>query len=401
MFSYKNFKKKYDFTPVALVFGADWVNGLALIRGLGEQGVIVYALSSNPKAIGFHSKYVKNCIVHPNPSINLDSFLNFMSELGIKLKKRGEKGVLFPTGDLMVKIFSEREEELNNYFIFTFPTEKITANLLNKKIQYKKAIQNHIPLPKTYFENDLNLLNNDLKAKKTDFPLLLKACYSYSSIAREKYRALLITDEYQLVQIISQAKKDYVPFMIQEVIPGKDDTLYTFGSYMSKNGILKAIFTGRKLRQKPPGFGICRVGESIYVPKIIDYGYSLLKSLNFFGISQVEFKYDYRDHDFKLIEVNPRSWSWIGLPIKMGINIPYIAFCDVLGIDTKPKYMSRKKYLWMCIEDDIRYSLRLRDGIPLKHLFLKKKGFYEAYFSLKDLLPGLFHLRELFNFYFI
>ena len=397
MFPYKSFEKKHGFIPAALVFEAEWINGLALIRGLGEKGIIVYALSSNPKAIGFYSKYVKKHIVHPDPNSNSECFLDFIVKLGKKLNDENQKGVLFPTSDLLVKIFSENKDALKDYFIFTFPDSDITLNCLNKTIQYQKAIESGIHIPKTYFEANLSCLYHDLNAKKISYPLILKASYSYVLNNRKKYRTVLIRNKYELTQILTKVRKDEVSFVIQEVIPGNDDTLYTLGSYMSKDVTFKAIFTGRKLRQKPPRFGICRVGESVYVPKIIHYGYLLLKCLKFFGISQVEFKYDYRDNEFKLMELNPRSWSWIGLPIKMGINIPYVAFCDVLNIDEKPQYMQQKKYIWISIEDDILISFKFADGFPLKHLFIPKNGLYEAYFSLKDPLPWFLHMKEFFR----
>ena len=53
--------------------------------------------------------------------------------------------------------------------------------------------------------------------------------------------------------------------MVQEVIPGGDDELYTLGSYLREDGEALGLFSGRKLRQTPPGVGTCRVGEAVWV----------------------------------------------------------------------------------------------------------------------------------------
>ena len=395
MFSKANFFQKHGYYPTALVFEADWVNGLAIIRGLGKEGIEVICLSNNPKAIGFYSKYVNKQVVHPDPNREPSAFLDVLIDLAKDLRKELKKGILFPTSDLLLKIFSDHEEVLDRYFIRTFPDANVIHQCLDKRKQYQVASDNSIPIPKTYYEKDLNILEKDLDSKIITVPLVLKASHSFVLENRLHFRAVEIKNRQELDKVVNAAVSKQVSFIIQEVIPGGDDALYTFGSCMGRDGSQKAIFTGRKLRQNPPGFGICRVGESLHVPDIIRLGSKLLELLNFYGISQTEFKYDYRDKQFKLMEMNPRSWSWIGLPIKMGVNLPYAAFCDALDIEVALQIMDSQRYIWMNIEDDLVVSIKFRDGVPLRHLFSKKNGFSEAYFSFKDLLPGVMHLREL------
>ena len=58
--------------------------------------------------------------------------------------------------------------------------------------------------------------------------------------------------------------------MVQESIPGGDEELYTVGSYIAADGAVLGLFSGRKLRQSPPGIGTCRVGEAVWVQEIVD-----------------------------------------------------------------------------------------------------------------------------------
>ena len=157
---------------------------------------------------------------------------------------------------------------------------------------------------------------------------------------------------------------------------------------------MKSVFTGRKLRQRPPRFGECRVGESVYVEDIINDGEKLLSGLGFFGISQVEFKYDARDGKYKLMEVNPRSWSWISLPIAMGINIPFACFCDALGIQIPAQPMTRQRVLYISLADDLYWSLKARDGKPWMHCFRSYEKIVEPFFTISDPLPGLIHFQR-------
>ena len=119
--------------------------------------------------------------------------------------------------------------------------------------------------------------------------------------------------------------------MVQELIPGGDDELYTVGSYIAADGAVLGLFSGRKLRQSPPGIGTCRVGEAVWVQENVDAALRLLRAFDFHGVSQVEFKRDPRDGRFKLMEVNPRLWLWHGLAAALGVDFARIAYLDLLG----------------------------------------------------------------------
>ena len=119
--------------------------------------------------------------------------------------------------------------------------------------------------------------------------------------------------------------------MVQELIPGGDDTLYTVGSYLDRNGRPLGVFSGRKLRQTPPGVGTCRVGEALWVQDAVDAALRLLAAFDYVGLSQVEFKRDPRDGKFKLMEINPRLWQWHSLAAACGVDLPRIAYADLVG----------------------------------------------------------------------
>ena len=91
------------------------------------------------------------------------------------------------------------------------------------------------------------------------------------------------------------------------------------------------MFCGRKLVQMPRGFGTCRVGEARWRDDVVEQALALLTALGYHGIAQTEFRLDPRDERFKLMEVNPRLWQWHGLARACGVDLPRIAYLDVLG----------------------------------------------------------------------
>ena len=43
-------------------------------------------------------------------------------------------------------------------------------------------------------------------------------------------------------------------------------------------------------------------------------------------MSELEFKYDSRDDKYKLLDMNPRFWSWHSLAGRAGADLPYLVW---------------------------------------------------------------------------
>src|SRR5437588_7649242 len=140
--------------------------------------------------------------------------------------------------------------------------------------------------------------------------------------------------------------------MIQEAIPGDGRTQYSLAAYC-KEGCALLTMTARRTRQYPIDFGLssCFV-EAIEVPAIQEPAEKLLAAMHITGMVEVEFKYDQRDAQYKLLDVNLRPWGWHTLCIACGLDFPYIQYSDVLGhppLPITPSY----GYHWVRLLTDI------------------------------------------------
>jgi predicted ATP-grasp superfamily ATP-dependent carboligase len=170
---------------------------------------------------------------------------------------------------------------------------------------------------------------------------------------------------------------------VQELIPGGDDELYSLGSYLAADGEPLGIFSGRKLRQTPPGVGTCRVGEAVWVEEVVDQGLKLLRELEFHGLSQVEFKRDPRNGEFKLMEVNPRLWQWHSLAAACGVDLPRIAYRDLTGDRPAPVSMNGRRRRW---------AITL---LPHESPAPQRPPYVDAVFARDDPKPALVQLARL------
>ena len=60
-------------------------------------------------------------------------------------------------------------------------------------------------------------------------------------------------------------------------------------------------------------------------------GRKLLNGMDIKGIAQPEFKYDFRDQKYKLMEINLRSMMWHRVGNLSGVNLQYSQYLDALG----------------------------------------------------------------------
>jgi predicted ATP-grasp superfamily ATP-dependent carboligase len=111
--------------------------------------------------------------------------------------------------------------------------------------------------------------------------------------------------------------------IIQELITGDGigyEVLYDFEHQ------LVAAFAHRRLREYPLSGGPSTYCESLHEPRAAEYGRRLLDHLQWTGLAMVEFKMDPRTGDPVLMEINPRPWGSMQLPIRAGVEFPWLAY---------------------------------------------------------------------------
>jgi D-aspartate ligase len=375
--------KRYRESGV-IVLG-DHVQALGIIRSLGKYGIPVYIIHDKSLCIGRFSRYCRKFILAPSMD-NESDFTSFLVNCAKKFNLNGH--ILMPTNDSGVKILSRDKDILERYFKVPTPHWDITKFALNKKLTYSLAADNGIPVPKTMYPRNVD----ELEKLQINYPVILKGIEGFNFYQKTRVKAYRANS-------LAELKKKWIDLsnliniseiMIQEEIPGGTDLVYSFCS-LFKNGDLLGVWTGRKIREHPMGLGTATFAESIYVPEIIALGSKLLGAMNYYGISEIEFKKDPRDGIFKLIEMNARTWLWVSLAARAGVNFPYLLYNDMMGAGITSIKSFKEGIKWMHIYTDLGIMIKeiLGGNIMIKDyvtsLTSGKKEF--AVFSISDPLP--------------
>jgi D-aspartate ligase len=371
-------------SPPAVVLQSSFANGLGVIRDLGREGVPVVALDSNPRALGFISRYAAS-VVAPDPADDEEEFVAGLEALGRELP---QPAVVFPTHDEYVWAVSRHAERLEPFFRIPFSSWETMHRVADKEEQLRAAWRAGVDTPRTVFIRSRDEL--DGAARDIPFPAVFKPVESLAFKRRFGRPVLVIPARGELAEVYRRVD-DCGTLMLQEIVPGGDDELYTVGSYLDAASRPLAIFTGRKLRQHPRTFGTCRFAESVWLPDLAAAAVHLLAELRFHGVSQVEFKRDPRDGSYKLMEVNARHWLWHSLAARCGVNLSLTAYRDAIG---EPSVSAPQKdgARWILTLKDTADSLmEIRRGELTAGAWLGSLGAtrIDGVLALDDPVPGL------------
>jgi predicted ATP-grasp superfamily ATP-dependent carboligase len=141
--------------------------------------------------------------------------------------------------------------------------------------------------------------------------------------------------------------------LIQEYIPGFGVGFFA----LYQHGECKRIFMHKRIREVPPSGGMSCCAESFFDSRLEDYGRRLLDQLHWHGVAMVEFRYDLRDDDYKLIEINPKFWGSLDLALAAGVDFPWF-LCQIAQgkiLSFCQDYNRNLRYHWPLLE--MRHTL--------------------------------------------
>lgn len=371
------------------------VQGLSNTRNLGEAGIPVYVVDKTD-CIARHSKYCQKFF--RSPDFIEDAFTDFLVELA--RKEEVKDWVLIPSNDHAVYTISKHKERLEQYYKVITPGLDIIDRIYDKLQLIELAKEVDVPVPATQnFQSVDEAISNELQ-----FPVLTKGRNGLSFYKVTGKKAFLAKDETELreqLKFIEERDKVSRSFT-QELIPfdGHNKTI-SFTAFCDKGEIL-AHWTGVKLREHPIQFGTATFTKSIYVEACHKQSEKLLKELKYTGVCEVEFLQDPRNKEYKLIEINPRTWLWVGLAKASGVDYAKMIYDYVNGIKPQRYVADNIPHYWINPFTDTVFSvISILTGKlnPAKYLnSLMKENKKSALFAKGDIKPGWAYLRNTFSF---
>lgn len=300
-------------------------NGYSVMLAFKELDFTVYALDSR-RTIGTYSLY-NEFIKVIDPLYDETGFIKNLIEIG---KQNSEKCLLFPTNDQWIDAISKNYSKLDKYFLFISPSRH-AVNILLDKLHFANWINDRWNAPRSYISVDqINECSLPLVAKPTKRRVSNNIAESCYNIENENFRYIVCNTIPEVKSTLKRANDIGVDIYFQQLLNGDSRSLRTVG-IVSVNGKLLSYVYGRKVRGYPFDHGDTVVGELNNIPPyLLNQTKEILFELKYTGIAEIEYFYQINDNKYYLLEINPRSWSWVGVALPSGVNMVKILIDSII-----------------------------------------------------------------------
>lgn len=372
-------------TVGAVVVGGDY-QGLGIVRSLGRHGIPVCVVDDEYSVSRFSrycTHFVKVAGLREERS-TVDTLLETGNRLGL------QGWVLYPTREELVAAFSRNRLELARTFRVPTAGWDSVQWAWDKRNAYRLAQELSIPTPITKYPASIDELE-ELDAFAPPFAIkpAIKEHFVYATKAKA-WRA----DSHAELRTLYQKAADLVgpgEVMVQELIPGGGTQQFSYCAFF-RDGEPIGKMVARRWRQHPLQFGRASTYvESVDVPLLEELSERFLRAINYYGLVEVEYKLDPRDSQYKLLDVNARTWGYHSIGPRSGVDFSYMLYADQVGLPVA-RCKGQSGIGWVRMTTDLPAACMglLAGDLDLKdYLHSLRNCNVEAVFSREDPLPGL------------
>ena len=410
------------FQPILL--GSD-INVYGMARAFHEE----YGIVSDAYAYFQLSptKFSKIVNVHIVPDFdNFVTFRDFMLSLGMRMKAEYPERtlLLIPCGDVYANLVSQCGDDLRRYFVYNTLDIRLSHELAYKATFYKLCEKYALPHPKTKTVTADDVRLGAYKDLPFDYPVAMKPANSVEWLDIQfegRRKAYIFTKPQELDTMIRRAyEAGYKSEMIiQDFIPGDDSRMRVLNAYVDHHHRVRMMFLGHPLLEDPSPVAAGNYAAIIpdFNQGVFDRIKAFLEDIGYEGVANFDMKYDERDGEYKLFEINLRQGRSSYFVTLNGFNLAKY-FVDDLVEDTPfdgRTVFGRGSKLWLEIprsiftdyvaegEDKARGMAMLKSGdwgttleyakdmnplrwLMIRHMFSIYKKSYAKYFKQKGTL---------------
>lgn len=359
----------------AVVLGLLWA-GLALARRLGRAGVPVTGIGYERTDFGLRSRHlVRRVVAAGDDEVVLGA-----------LREAEGRPVLFPERDESVQLVLRRWDEIRELADLPLPDDAEVVNRLRRKdLLRAEAERAGVPLPATIADPE------DIASLRP--PFLIKPVTGQEFAYTFGEKLWVAEDTAEAAAAWRRAREHGFETVVQELIPGSQEKIYSLFTYIGRAGEPLASVVGRKVRQGPLRFGTSAIFLVDFDERVLELGLRLLRTAGYRGFAQVEFAHDARDDTFRLLEVNTRLPMWAGVAMNRWFDLARLAYDDLCGRPVAPLGTFADETAWLYLAKDAWVSAQLaRRGELGLRAFLRpylRRRRVRSVLAADDPLPAL------------
>ena len=368
-------------TP-AVVLGAG-VNGLGVARSLARVGVPVWLLDSQAERPEMRTRAAHPLTVR---SLHGEALIEELVHL-TATRFSGVRPVLLLTQEESVKTVSHDRDRLSALYRFSLPPADMVDTLLHKQGFQLLAERLGSPIPRLVHVHT----TADLPAiEGLCYPVVIKPGERNTAYGQQFKKAYRVDDATAAVELIRRILPVLADVVVQEWIDGPDSNIYFCLQYLDRQGHVAASFTGRKIRSWPPqvgGTASCVSAPDVH-EQLSTATARFFQAAGVAGMASMEYKRDARSGEFRMVEPTVgRTDYQEEVATLNGINLPYVAWCDELGLPFPASTMCERPVAWRVRSEDMQSAAA--QGQPAGQGYPCGGRVADALWRWRDPMPSL------------
>jgi predicted ATP-grasp superfamily ATP-dependent carboligase len=315
-------------TPVVVLVSSQH-GGLGIIRSLGRAGVPVYSVHQELWEPSSRSRYLWGVFRWDFSSAPAVNSVSFLLEVA---KQIGRRPILIATSDITALFLAENANALEEGYIFSSPPVEAVRSFSSKKQTSELCRKLGIPTAETALPQSRDDVLNFAQTKT--FPIIVKGEDGpFLRKPKHRERVAIVTTEKDLLEIYDlNAGPGDARFILQEYIPGGDETIWMFNGYFNERSECLFGATGQKLRQFPSHRGSACLGICAKNEVVVAQTKQLMRAVAYRGPLDVGYRFDARDGLYKVLDVNPRIGATFRLFVSENeLDVARTLYLDLTG----------------------------------------------------------------------
>ena len=283
---------------------------LAVVRSLGRAGHQPIVCAGSLRSLAGASRYVEYQAVVPSA---LEAPERFVEAVRQVVRERQAEFVLPLTEAAMLALLPVRAT-----LGATIPAPEAESfrRISDKGILFEVAREVGIAVPEQ--RRVASADSADWEAVTAlGYPLVLKPARSVAGGLKLSVRHA--ADEGELRAVRSALPPEAYPLLAQRRVVGPGVGIFL----LVWDGETRAVFSHRRIREKPPAGGVSVYRESIAAdPSLVTRSRAMLDRFDWRGVAMIEYKLDAQTGTPYLMEINGRFWGSLQLAVDAGVDFP-------------------------------------------------------------------------------
>ena len=312
--------------PPVLIFGAH-LAALGVLRILARHGIQAYVADDTTNVV-VHSRWYRRAERTLAETSDPNVLADYLRSLELPT------AVLIACSDQWALAVSGLPADVRKRFPASIAPHESIERFVDKDRFRELVDELDIPRPRTIPIREPGDLAYASDEDLTEG--FLKPTESQLHNRRFKTKGFFIRSREDAIDLVEQAREAGITFMLQEWIPGDESKTVIIDGFVDRHGEIRALSARRRVRMDPPRLANTCCDVTIPLSELeqcLPAVRTLLDATRYRGIFMIEFKFDERDGQYKIIELNARPFWLVGHVERAGVDLPLRGYLDAQGLE--------------------------------------------------------------------